>query len=84
MCIPNNLNKRISIQQGLFVYQTKINDPFTKCSNVPDSKAQIKKLIIKKSIVSDIKLQLSKTNCISSTLFPGIDGYSRSMRNLTG
>ncbi|MCI5147257.1 MAG: FRG domain-containing protein, partial [Candidatus Electrothrix sp. AR3] len=82
MCIPNNLNKRISIQQGLFVYQTKIHDSFAESCNASASKSELKKLIIKESIVNDIKLQLSKTNCISSTLFPGIDGYARSMRNL--
>jgi hypothetical protein len=82
MCIPNNLNKRISIQQGVFVYQTKITDSFTESCDASVSKAELMKLIIKKSIVSDIKLRLSKTNCISSALFPGIDGYARSMRNL--
>jgi len=81
ICIPNNLNQRISIQQGIFVYQTNVRDTFEKSCKAPVSNVDIKKLVIKKSIINDIRLRLSKTNCISSTLFPGIDGFARSMRN---
>jgi len=80
-CLPNNLNQRISIQNGVFVYQTNIKDTFIKSCNSPISEVELKKLVIKKSIINEIKSRLSKTICISSTLFPGIDGFARSMRN---
>ena len=81
MCIPENLNSRIAIQQGLFIYQTNIKDTFIDSCNGSSSKVRLKKFIIDKSIVNDLKTQLSTTNCISSVLFPGIDGFARSMRN---
>ena len=81
MCIPDNLNSRIAIQQGLFIYQTNIRDTFEDSCNSDHSKVTLKQFIIDKSIVNDLKMQLSKTNCISSVLFPGIDGFARSMRN---
>jgi hypothetical protein len=81
MCIPTNLNTRIAIQQGLFIYQTNIKDSFLESCNTPSCKVQLKKIIVDESIVKDLKMKLSKTNCISSVLFPGIDGFARSMRN---
>ena len=56
MCMPNNLNQLISIQQGLFVYQTNIRDSFINSCMAPISNVKIKKLIIKKSIVNNISV----------------------------
>jgi hypothetical protein len=94
---PEKLHERILNQQGLFLFPTDINcsisdnlginaiDPKTvnsELSFVDSRKDYIIKFIIPFEFKREILQSLDSMNINSRTLFPGLDGFARSMQTL--
>ncbi len=77
---PYFLNQRLTVQQGLFLFQGDISKSFIenhKKINVP-----FKKFVIKYELKRDIMCMLHRMNINYISLFPGLDGFSKSLRDL--
>jgi hypothetical protein len=80
---PENGNERLVVQQGLFLVPSQIDQSFQDIlgSYVEFSDEPIcKKFIIPAHLRLDGVERLRKMNITSATLFPGIDGYCKSLR----
>jgi hypothetical protein len=91
---PSKLNERNAIQQGLFLYPTAIEysteeniankwshknfEELMKFDNVP--KPAIVKVIIDKQLKLSLLKELALMNITAATLFPGLDGFARSLK----
>jgi len=83
---PFLMNGRLSNQQGTFVFQYNPNVSFEESlkntqSRISGDNQLLKKIIIKKELLLEARLYLKKVNCDASLLFPGLDGYARSLQN---
>lgn len=81
---PYKLNQRLVVQQGLFLCQGDIRYPFEEnLRAVPEATepVNLRKFLLPRSILSDAFMGLHRMNISYSTLFPGIDGYSRNLRH---
>jgi hypothetical protein len=73
---PKILNERMLAQQGLFLVSNVIDEPFEKTLH-PESYHVLE-------IAKDLRLpgirQLNRMNITSTSLFPGLDGFCRSIK----
>ncbi len=91
---PYRLNERMAIQQGVFLFPTNLASIFqdnlysmfgvdsTEPLNVftPHNAYDAIKLIIPISSQKEILTDLHKMNITAASLFPGLDGYARSLK----
>jgi hypothetical protein len=81
---PHRKNRRMLIQQGVFVCPGDINMGFEGnlgSYNSSDLKANLAKIVLPSRVRADALADLRKMNITETTLFPGIDGFARSLRN---
>ncbi len=80
---PKSGQLRLNNQQGVFLCQTDFNKTFQKNleSSFKDSdmKKNIKKIIIPSSLKPDILEELNFMNINYSSIFPGLEGYIKSL-----
>ncbi len=82
---PNIMNERLTIQQGLFLFPSgkTINfENILENYGVFDSSKFIKKIIIPYSEGLNCLVDLNRMNINAATLFPGLDGFARSLKNI--
>lgn len=80
---PNWTNKRIQALQGVFLVPSGITKPMGDIINTympPRNEAF--KMILASKVRWEFTRRLIDMNITSTTLFPGLDGYCRSFRNL--
>jgi hypothetical protein len=85
---PYRLNRRLTIQRGVFLYPTNINKSFHDNMNglAKNSKEDPKKHLRKFNIEvcqtqrNDILRRLNDMNINRATLFPGLQGFAESLR----
>jgi FRG domain len=75
-------NQRQIIQQGTFLFPTNIEKPFEDNMNKYLRKNKIKKIELPYSIKSEVIKKLYRMNISYATLYPGIEGFSRSLNHL--
>jgi len=77
---PRNITQRISVQKGLFLCPGNPNHSFDKnIENMDSFDKQIKKLFIPKEKRIEYLKKLYEMNITRATLFPGLDGFARSL-----
>lgn len=101
---PFQQNKRISIQQGLFLFpgnieksfehnlcsvfefdfkdlstENALNKKFSEIGKLDFSDISIIKIVIPSNLHSKALTELYKMNVTATTLFPGLDGFARSL-----
>ncbi len=84
---PYKLHQRLVVQQGLFLCPGDIRQSFEdNLQAVPEAidSGNLRKLLIPRSALEEALVGLRHMNIGHSTLFPGIDGYSRSLRHRIG
>jgi len=85
---PERLNERLIIQQGIFLTPTNLKktfeENFSTLLNRRDARGRLWKIRIKTSVRSkkDILRNLQRMNINDATLFPGLDGFARSLNAL--
>jgi hypothetical protein len=86
---PHRMNERLTVQQGLFLCANNPLFGFHKClKNMVDRASKthldtaqwLHKFEIKSEARLDVLAALNKMNISSATLFPGLDGFARSLR----
>src|ERR1017187_2054528 len=82
---PYRTNERLTIQQGLFVCANSVARPFeeTLQAELCDAKAGrswLHKLVVEPGARFELLAQLDKMNITEATLYPGLDGFARSLR----
>lgn len=81
---PFELHERLTIQQGLFLCPGDISVSFHSnldaLADLPGASGKFYKLILRKTYRSEILQILHRMNMSSATLFPGLDGFARSLR----
>ena len=78
---PLHNNERIEIQQGLFLCQGS-NEMFSEnVGAMNDSSGNIVKIIVSPKARKEAIIDLNKMNINNATLFPGLGGYARSIKN---
>lgn len=79
---PFHMNQRLKIQQGIFLMQGAVNIPFMdnlKALRGYDNPKNVKKIIIPLNVRRDVQKGLFSMNLSQATLFPGLDGFARSL-----
>ncbi len=80
--VPYNQSERLKIQQGIFLCPSTANQSFMEqleaMGNCPKF---VKKFTISNSFRHEAIRDLNLMNINNATLFTGLDGYSRSLRN---
>ncbi len=78
---PQLSNERLMAQQGLFIVPSKISIPFIKIfDDYEHSDNESFQMIIPAKLRLEFSRRLRKMNITSSALFPGIDGFCRSLK----
>ncbi len=86
---PFRMNERLTIQQGLFLcprtlrwgFETNLKVALIDAASRPHLKgARLYKIVIPGSVRLDLLEELEKMNISYATLFPGLDGFARSLR----
>jgi hypothetical protein len=78
---PFNLNERLTIQQGVFVCPGNLKKPFrANLEAVGLGREHSFPIRVRKSCHRDILLALHKMNIHSGSLFPGFDGFAKSLK----
>jgi hypothetical protein len=89
---PYRMNERLTIQQGLFLCANHPLMGFHRCLKRLLDYAQerhkvsgqcLHKLVVESEARLDVLRTLNKMNINSATLFPGLDGFARSLRTNT-
>jgi len=79
---PFRLNERLTVQQGLFLCPGDVSKPFESnleaVEGATDPK-NIKKLVLPRSVLQEGFAALGKMNISAASLFPGVDGFARSL-----
>jgi len=81
---PLRLNQRLSIQQGIFLCPATVGSSFLsnlKAMNEWNSKNNVRKIVLDlepKKLIEFARI-LRRMNISSAALFPGLDGFSRSL-----
>jgi len=79
---PFRLTERLTLQQGVFVCPSNINMPvmdnLTKMEG-HDNPDHVVKIIIPKELRRDAMENLRRMNINRATLFPGLDGFAKSL-----
>jgi len=81
---PYRLNQRLVIQHGLFLCPGDIRRPFEEnLASVPFATdgANLIKILLPRTLLADALTSLQRMNISHATLFPGVDGYARSLRH---
>lgn len=79
---PFKLTERLTLQQGVFACPSNINKSFMdNLTNMKghDNKDHVVKIIIPKNLHREALDYLRRTNINSATLFPGLDGFAKSL-----
>jgi hypothetical protein len=81
---PLRLNQRLSIQQGIFLCPATVSSSFLsnlKAMNEWKSKNNVRKIVLdlKPKNLIEFARALRRMNIGSAALFPGLDGFSRSL-----
>jgi len=81
---PFRLNERLTIQQGLFLAPGHVNSTFLQnVGQLPSSaEAGLTRHIIPRAHSHRVAETLYRMNVTEATLFPGLDGFARSLRLL--
>lgn len=86
---PYHLHERLTIQQGFFLMPGDITKPFeSNLIALSDSNEELKQNLFRFKISNDIETksnilkELHHMNMSRATLFPGLDGFSKSLGNL--
>jgi hypothetical protein len=86
---PFRLNERLYIQRGLFLYANHALFPFHNClanlllharSQSRPSTQWLHKILVAPEARADVLRSLDQVNINSRTLFPGLDGFCRSLQ----
>lgn len=77
---PFRLNERLTLQKGLFLAPGDANSSF-ECNleELTEHTQHVKKFALPGSIRLALLRQLDRLNISSATLFPGLEGFSRSL-----
>ena len=82
---PASLNQRLIIQQGLFFCPGDINATFEENLRATDlllgTRLQIYKFVFPRLLLEEAMAALYRMNMHPAPLFPGLDGYARSLRS---
>lgn len=88
---PFELNERHIVQQSFFLIPTDVSRCFEENLNAmlagePNYKKFYKKILISGKLHArrDILMQLHRMNITDATLFPGLEGFARSLGELVG
>jgi hypothetical protein len=79
---PFRLNERLRIQKGVFLAPGSVEVPFMEnLQTMPgwDDGAHMKKIILPLEVRKEALRRLSDMNVTSTSLFPGLDGFARSL-----
>jgi hypothetical protein len=83
---PFRSNERIHVQQGLFLCPTDVNRDFAEnmmaLGNVSELESNVIRLTIKRDLHPEIMPRLREMNISCETLYPGLEGFARSLRDL--
>lgn len=84
---PMRLNERLTAQKGVFLCPGDISRPFEDnlarvLRRAPTGSIRLKMITIpdRSRLRRDIRLHLDQMNISEAVLFPGLDGYARSLR----
>lgn len=81
---PYRLSDRLVIQQGVFLcpgnIQLSFEDNLLALPDILDSR-NLRKILLPRSVLQDAFEGLRRMNISHATLFPGVDGYARSLRH---
>ena len=84
---PYHLNKRLTVQQGIFLCPGNISEPFEDnlqgiLSPTPNFQVDLIKYTIKYEIKAEILKKLHRMNINEASLYPGLDGFARSLKTI--
>jgi FRG domain len=83
---PFRLNTRLAVQQGTFLVPLDLTRSFQDifdASIAEDSDCSEKiKIVCSKKLITRVLTELQKMNITALSLFPGIDGFARSLRHI--
>jgi hypothetical protein len=72
---PRYVTKRLEVQAGIFT----IHNPPNLCLDEVSPRGALRKIVIDKSYVDDLRKELSLYGVNERTLFPDLDGLARHM-----
>ena len=80
---PFRLNQRLRIQQGVFLIPGDVDQPFMANLEAltvdSDSNDKLLKIVIPRKVARETVRRLFSMGLSRTTLFPGLDGYARSL-----
>ena len=79
---PFVLNQRLSIQQGIFLLPGDVSQPWIdnlRAIKWSESLNQSRAFVIESADIREVFELLLRTNVTTRSLFPGIDGYAKSL-----
>ena len=79
---PFRLNERLTLQKGLFLAAGNGARSFVdnlRALHGYDNKANVARFIIPHCQIREVGQELYNTNVTEATLFPGLDGFARSL-----
>lgn len=84
---PFRSNERIHVQQGLFLCPTDVNATFIDnlkavCPDLKEVEKNIMKIQIPRKWHKDVMHDLRKMNISSESLYPGLEGFAASIKDL--
>lgn len=75
-------SERLTVQQGLFLCPGGANESFEEqLENLEDSYNNVKKIILHNKLRKEVIVNLRLMNITSASLFPGLDGFAKSVKN---
>ncbi|WP_240205660.1 FRG domain-containing protein [Vibrio sp. CyArs1] len=77
---PFKTNERLLLQQGAFLVPSNTTDTFDKIVEEYGDESKCLKIVIPSSLRLEGLRKLQKMNISAATLFPGIDGFCKSLR----
>jgi hypothetical protein len=77
---PLRLNERLSIQQGVFLCPGDVRRRWIEnLGALGDTKQTIRLFVMDATVLDDAFNQLARMNVTARSLFPGLDGYAKSL-----
>ena len=82
---PYEMNQRLTVQQGLFLCPGDVSASFQENLAAAQSNTSIIKFVIPSDVEvrKEILFMLQRMNMNAATLFPGLDGFARSLKTLS-
>ena len=81
--VPKRLSERLSVQQGRFLVPRDVNQPLMEnLAALGDPKGNIVKYVFPAAKRPHILERLRAMNITRAQLFPGLDGFAQSFRQL--